>query len=1012
MLIERANAGAAPPARVERTGERRQMTIMFYDMVDSTAIATRCDPEDFNEVVDHFHDTVEAAVRSFGGFVGSRVGDGAVVYFGYPDAQEDAAERAVLSGLRAVERTRDLAFPDGQAVAIRIGIATGEGVINHREEGESGNEVVGNVANLASRLQSCAPRGAVVISDGTRRVLGGLFDLDDIGSFEVKGIAEPVQAWRIAERLPHDRYVSVPHRAETPLVGREDFLDTMRATFAKCVAGEGRTVLLIGEPGVGKSRLARAFLDDAAVAAARCITLSCSAHSKETPLHPFVRHLRHGHAAGKSKSVNDREASLGEVKGSRPEDAALIIELSSAEPSGAPALAPMSAAQRLDRTIDALVRQLDLISSSDPVLLVFEDAHWADATSLAVLERAVEAEGFKRRMLLITARPEFDPAWRSLPSVGLLHLPPLDPAYAGALLEGLPGADRLPPSVRRAILSRADGVPLFLQELTRATIELAAETGNVAVNEYELPMSLQDSLLARLDRLGPAKRIAQVAAVIGQRFTRDLLVDLSERGSAEVAAALDQLIVLALIEPDQSRAEEQFVFRHVLIREAAYSALLRADRRRLNQKLLDMLATGSSAVAEKSPARLAHYAAEGGQYGVAAEYWLKAGLAALAKSAMPEAKGLLHRGLTCAAQMGDDPARDHSELQLQLALGKALIATNGYAVPETGTAFERARQLCESTGNRQELLAVLHGLWIHDLLCARLTSAQSRADLLQEEAERASDPVWIVVACRAQGVLGYVTAQFSRAFDQLERGLSLFDPALRPDYAKILVDDPRVVMRVYQSWILSYLGETERGLIIADEALAEARALAQPYNLAHALSGWILVRLFNRMHDNLEPLIDELAKLTREHEISFYAAVCEIMRGRARIGIGEVEEGCRILVQALDVYRATGSLLYLPTFMMWLAEGLMRVGQFDKAIEVVGDAERLMDDTGMANDVAGIALLRGELQQRLGKVEEAKRTIDQAIEVAERQGAGLHLIRCRAAKRAVDKDESIFAAIE
>ncbi len=988
------------------------MTIMFYDMVDSTAIATRCDPEDFNEVVDHFHDTVEAAVRSFGGFVGSRVGDGAVVYFGYPDAQEDAAERAVLSGLRAVERTRDLAFPDGQAVAIRIGIATGEGVINHREEGESGNEVVGNVANLASRLQSCAPRGAVVISDGTRRVLGGLFDLDDIGSFEVKGIADRVQAWRIAERLPHDRYVSMPHRAETPLVGRDDLLDTMRDTFAKCVAGEALTLLLIGEPGVGKSRLARAFLDDPAVAAARCITLSCSAHSKETPLHPFVRHLRHGDAAGRHKSVSDQEARLGEVPGSSPDDAALITELSSAEPVGAPALAPLSAAQRLDRTIDALVRQLDLLSGSDPILLLFEDAHWADATSLAVLERAIDGAGFKRRLLLVTARPEFDPQWRTLPSVATLQLPPLDSAFAGALLEGLPGAERLPPSIRRAILSRADGVPLFLQELTRATIELAAETGNVAVNEFELPMSLQDSLLARLDRLGPAKRIAQVAAVIGQRFTRDLLVDLSERGSAEVAAALDQLIGLGLVETDQSRSEEQFVFRHVLIREAAYSALLRADRRRLNQKLLDMLATGSSALSEKSPARLAHYAAEGGQFGIAANYWLKAGLGALAKSAMPEAKGLLNRGLACAAQMGDDPARDLSELQLQLALGKALIATKGYAVPETGTAFERARLLCECTGNRRELLAVLHGLWIHDLLCARLTSAQSRADLLQEEAERAADPIWIVVACRAQGVLGYVTAQFSRAFDQLERGLSLFDPALRPDYAKILVDDPKVVMRVYQSWILSYRGEHQRALVVADEALAEARDLAQPYNLAHALCGWILVRLFNRMHDDLEPLIDELARLTSDHEISFYAAVCEIMRGRARIGIGEVEDGCRILVQALDVYRATGSLLYLPTFMMWLAEGLMRVGQFDKAIEVVGDAEQMMAETGMANDVAGIALLRGELQQRIGQVEAARKTIDQAIEVATRQGAGLHLTRCLAAKRAVDKDESIFAAID
>jgi class 3 adenylate cyclase/tetratricopeptide (TPR) repeat protein len=999
-------SGAASHGHVQQAGERRQITVMFYDMVGSTALAASSDPEDFNEVVDRFHKAVETAVRSFGGFVGSRVGDGAVVYFGYPEAQEDAAERAVLAGVRAVERTRDLMLPDGQAAAIRIGIATGEGVVNPLGEGQGGNEVVGSVANLASRLQSCAPRGAVVVSDGTRRVLSGLFDLVDIGRFEVKGFAEPVQAWRVAETVHQDRFVLSAHREETPLCGRDPFLGQLRAAFTKCRDGASLVILLIGEPGVGKSRLARAFLSEPESIAAHCITLSCSAHSKQTPLHPFVRYLRHARDAGTGTADVTQDAGFGQFEGTEPEDAALLAQLARLESEEEQGLELLTAAQRLERTINALVRQLELISRSDMLLFLFEDAHWADPTSLEVLQRAVRAGKFGRALTIITARPEFNPDWSDLPNAEALRLSPLDPTDASALLCGLPGAETLSPSVRRAILRRADGVPLFLQELTRSTIEFAAEAGVIPVDEAELPISLRDSLLARLDRLGPAKRIAQVAAVIGHRFSRDMLSELAGRDEHEVAEALDRLVASGLVELDRSRSEQQFVFKHVLIQEAASSTLLRSDRRYLNKRLLQML---EASVAEEAPARLAHYATEGGEYAAAANYWLKAGLAALAQSAMPEAKGLLHHGLACVAEMGDDPDR---ELKLQLALGKALIGTGGYAVPETGTTFERARSLCESTGNRPELLAVLHGLWIHDLLCGRLHSAQARADALLEAAETADDPVWILIACRAQGVLNYALANFAKALEYLERGLALFDPARRPDYAQILVDDPRVLMRVYESWVRSYLGQQEPAFAIADEALAEARELRQPYNLAHALVGWILVHLFHRHYQGLDPLLDELAELTREHEISFYAAVCELMRGRVRIGMGDVQEGCQILIKTIEVCRATGNLLYVPTYMMWLAEGLMRDGKLEYAMLVVGEAETVMVQTGVANDFAGIALLRGELQQRLGKPEAALKTIGKAIKVAEKQGAGLHLANCHAAKAALEENRSILAAIE
>ncbi|HVU31452.1 MAG TPA: adenylate/guanylate cyclase domain-containing protein, partial [Sphingomicrobium sp.] len=503
-------SSSAEPALSQRAGERRQMTIMFYDLVGSTALASNCDPEDFGEAVARFHDAVSGAVRSLGGYVGSRVGDGAVVYFGYPEAQEDAAERAVLAGLRAVTATRRLLLPDGETARIRVGIATGEGIINRSESGE-GNEVVGNVANLAARLQSFAPPQSVIVSDGTRRVLGGSFELVDIGEIDVKGFAAPVQAWRVADQPQRDPVELKQQSA--PLVGRSAERAAMGAALDRALSGESSVLLVIGDAGVGKSHLSTAFvMDDHAVSVIRLV-FSCAAHSRDTPFHPFMPQLSRA-ASGASAWAS----------GTDSDDAAMLARIAGFE-SRNEALQGLTAAQRLERTIDALVRQFELFSRQQPLIILFEDAHWADPTSLTVLERAIRDGTFGQALLIVTARGEFDPAWAQLPNVQTIRLRPLESSDADNLVLSVPGADSLPPSIRRAILRRADGIPLFLEELTRSTVERASDGAGISVDEFDLPMSLQDSLLARLDRLGPAKRIAQVASVIGRRFTSEVLAD-------------------------------------------------------------------------------------------------------------------------------------------------------------------------------------------------------------------------------------------------------------------------------------------------------------------------------------------------------------------------------------------------------------------------------------------------------------------------------------------------------
>ncbi|MDP8915750.1 MAG: adenylate cyclase, partial [Pseudomonadota bacterium] len=651
-------------------------------------------------------------------------------------------------------------------------------------------------------------------------------------------------------------------------------------------------------------------------------------------------------------------------------------------------VARLTPAQRLDRTIDALIGQLRRRSQLGPALMVFEDAHWADPTSAALLDRAVRSGGFDRAMLLITARPEFQPAWAKEPHVLSMVLPPLGPEDGAALIGNIAGAEKLPAALKTAILERADGVPLFLEELTRSTVELMAHAGEDAA--MDLPSTLQDSLSARLDRLGPAKELAQLGSVIGRKFSGRLLAKLTDRSPQEQARGLERLLGSGLIVRAGPGEQDEYRFRHVLVHETAYASLLRADRRSLNDRLVEVLEAEFPQFVLDEPERLAHYAGEAGLPEKAAGYWLRAGLQALMKSAMPEAIARLRRGLAAVAQLPHGVPRWRLELELELALGKAQIATIGYAVPATGETFARAKALCEAIGERSRLAAVLHGLWTHDLLCGRLRSAKVRADELLELAETEQDSVWTLIGLRAQGVLGYPLGNFKASRLHLERGLALFDPARRADYGRIVVDDVRVVMAMYLSWILVYLGQTDEGRRLSEESLAEARALEQPYTLAHALSGRILTGLFLEEHEGLAVLIEELAELTREHGINFYGAVCEILRGRYLVVTGEVDEGTRVLDQALQAYRATDSALYLPTFMMWRAEALGRSGRIDEGLALIRQAEALMERTGTRNDAAEVLRVEGELLLAAGDRSGAEMKFRQAHAVAAGRGALLH----------------------
>lgn len=980
-----ANIAAAALAQVRKVAERRQMTVLFYDMVGSTALADRCDPEDFSEAIDRFHAAARVAVEEYGGFVGAKAGDGAIVYFGYPSAHEDAAERAVRAGLGLAEVVAGIELPDGTAPRVRVGIATGQGVVTDTAEG-LGNEVVGSVAHLAARLQSAAPAGGVLIAQSTRRLVGELFKLEDMGCLEVRGFDEPVQAWRVLAAASADRFAALRATRAAPLIGREEELARLRAAWDESRSGDPRAVLLIGEPGVGKSRIAADFLAGIDVPQLLRVKLFFAPHSQNTPLKASIENLRRHRPPPGGRFVDAL------APGTSEEEGLLLARLAGVPAASSPAIDRMAPAQVLDRTIDALIRQSALAAAGRPACILIEDVHWADPTSLVMIERGLRDRSFGPALVILTSRPEFQPGWLREAGVETIALAPLGAPDGAALVEHIAGTT-LSPRVRAAILQRGDGVPLFLEELTRAVVEARRDAANDESTgaEIDLPTTLQDSLLARLDRLGAAKLVAQAGAVIGREFSRALVASVLDQPVAALEPALDRLAASGLVAAQRSAEGEVFQFKHVLVQETAYGTLLRADRRRLNGRLLAALEGPYAGTAAAEPERMAQYAAEAGERETAAGYWLKAGVQALLQSAMPEAIGRLRRGLAAVSELPHGPARWRPELELELALGKALIATQGYAAASTGATYMRAKALCDALPGRPHFVSVVYGLWIHDFICGRLAGAAARVEELLGLAAEQDDRLWTMIGHRARGVLAYPQGDFVASLASLERALELYEPERRAEYARILVDDARVVTRVYASWLLAHLGRPGEARAACAAAVADARALDHPLSLAHALNGQLLVSCWLGEFDEFEAVHAELIELTRANGIVFFTSTADIEYARYLTCIGRYRDACAGFERAIRAYRATESVIYLTTFMTWHADALRLDGRIAEAAGVIGEVQALERETGMRNETANTLRVLGDIRRAEGDIEAARDAYAAACRLAEAQSSPLFL---------------------
>ena len=667
------------------TAERRQVTVMFCDLVGSTALSARMDPEDLREVISAYQKCVAETVRRCGGFVAKYMGDGVLIYFGYPQAHEDDAERAVRAGLQLIAAVTALKSP--VPLQTRVGIATGLVVvgdlIGSGEAQERG--IIGETPNLAARLQGVAEPNMVVIAEGTRRLLGNLFEFEDLGAKDLKGIVGPVRAWAALRASSAEGRFEALHTAGlTALVGREEELELLLRRWSRAKRGEGQVVLLSGEAGIGKSRLTASLMERLVSEPHTRLRYFCSPQHTDSALYPVIGQMER--AAGfvyddtPQTKLDKLDAVLADTS-TRMEDAALFAEMLSLPNDGRYPALDLEPQQRRQKTLEALTAQVEALSRQNPLLMIFEDAHWTDPTSLETFGRVVDRVRSLPVLLIVTFRPEFEPAWIGRPYVTALTINRLAPRDIEAMIDGVVGNKFIPTSVRHDIIERTDGIPLFVEEMTKAVLEAGSEeeaqrtAATVPHTALAVPASLHASLMARLDRLGLAKEVAQIGAAIGREFSHALLAAVTHKAEAELQSALDRLMAAGLLFQQGAPPHATYLFKHALVRDAAYGTLLREPRHALHASIAETLENQFTEIAQSQPELLAHHFTQAGMTEAAIEWWRTAGQRSLARSALLEGVEQLKRALAQIATLPATPDLRREEIKLQVAFANALALT-------------------------------------------------------------------------------------------------------------------------------------------------------------------------------------------------------------------------------------------------------------------------------------------------------------------------------------------------
>jgi class 3 adenylate cyclase/predicted ATPase len=982
--------------------ERRHLTVMICDLVGSTALSARLDPEDLRAVMDAYHAACARITLTYDGFLAEFRGDGILAYFGFPRAHEDDAERTVRAGLDIIAAVGRLETRAAEPLAVRIGIATGLVVVGDLS-GEGAlreHAVVGDTPNLAARLQALADPGTIVIAASTRRLLGDVFHLRDLGRHQVKGISEPVAAWTVEGlSASESRFEAVRVAGLTDLIDRKDETDFLLERQRLAWNGEGQIVLISGEPGIGKSRLAAAVAERIAGEPHTRLMYQCSPYHTNSALRPFIAQLER--AAGfkandtPKQRLDKLEAVLATGTSQVNDVAPLIGALLSIPCDERYAPLALSPTEQRRRTLAALLDQLEGLARQQPVLVLFEDVHWADATSLELLALTVERVRQLPVLALLTFRPEFAPSWVALPYVGTLALGRLDRNDVGSMIARVTGDRVLPAEVMTQIVAKTDGNPLFVEELTKAVLE-----SGILVEDAEgyrldgplpplaIPATLQDSLMARLDRLAPVKAIGQIGAAIGREFSYSLLRAVAGRDEAALKDALAQLERAELVFRRGEPPGAVYSFKHALVRDAAYESLLKSRRQLLHGQIARALEASFPDIVASQPEIVAHHFTECRLVDRATDYWLKAGNLALSRSANTEAVKHLRQGIELTQSQAPSPERARKELNFYLALGPAMAATEGYATPDTLRVFAHTRDLLGDGGTLTEQMTVLWGAYLGHSMRAEHLSALEVARQCQAVAEHHEHPGMSALANRFMGQTLNLMGAFVDARLHLERTLTLYaaNAETMAAYRRFGIDDQVGALLPLASTLL-LLGYPAQSSTAAERAVSRARAMGLAFTTAFALSHVALLGTLGGDPQWAAAHADEAIAHSVKHGLADPQHWARFTQGALLAQSGDAQRGIELMRNAMTAAGSNDARNRRTLYLGHVAAAHASLGKPEVGVDFLDEAIQTVETTNERMFEAELHRLRGTMLSTLGERGEAEAELQRALAIAQQQQA-------------------------
>ncbi len=1005
-----------PPPAAPSTpeAERRQLTVLFCDLVGSTELSAQLDPEELREVVHAYHQVSATVIGHFEGHIAQYLGDGLLVYFGYPVAHEDDTQRAVRTALGIVEAVQHLSFPTiplPRPLQVRIGIHTGVVVVG--AVGSSARYEIlalGETPNLAARLQGLAAPETVVISAASARLVQGFFALHSLGPQTLRGSFAPMEVYQVLEASGmQSRFEVAVDTGLTPFVGREEELGLMQGRWTQAKAGAGQAVLLSGEPGIGKSRLVQTLTEHASADGAIRIEFRCSAYHQNSAFHPMIEYAQRllqfvPHEAPQAK-LTKLAQRLASYRFPQADTLPLLAAwLALPQPEGAAPLT-LSPRRQKQKTQEALVAWLVEEAERGPVYCVWEDLHWADPSTLEVLTLFLEQVPTARLLTLLTFRPDFTPPWPPSAHLTSLTLQRLGHSQIETMVEHMTGGKALQSEVLQQIVAKTDGVPLFVEELTRMVLEsgmVREEDGHyvgthngASLSPLMIPVTLQDSLMARLDRLSPVRELAQVGAVLGREFSYELLQAVAPGDEVRLQQGLRQLVEAELISQHGMPPQATYAFKHALIQDTAYQSLLRSRRQQLHLTIGQVLEARFPETAETQPELVAHHYTEAGLTEEAIAKWQQAGDRDVKRSANVEAVQHFSKALALLQSLPATPERPQQELALLLSVGAPLIMTRGYATPDVGNTYARARELCQQIGETPQLFLALAGLLKFYLTRGELQTAQELAEQLLRLAERGQDPILVMTAHASLGVTLFYRGALVAARTHLEQALTLYDPHQHGFLVRVHGDDLGTNSLSFLSWTLWRLGYPDQALHRSQEALTLAHTLAPPYAIAFALGYAPALHRYRGEVQRAQELAETLICLANDQGMTLAVAQGTLMRAAALVGRGEsLEEGVAQIRQGLSIMREVGYQLAQPAYFAFLAEAYERMAQAEEGLTVLAEALAVVRRTGECHYEPELYRLQGELtlqSQGSGRpfaiAAEAEHCFHQALAVARTQHA-------------------------